>query len=470
MDHIIKHIYRIIALLAIIAIVACSPDLEEDAQIEQPEPTNIQAPQLQNQQSQNPQNKPQEKTESTPIPAADLNNSEKELYAPASNIKAVEENNPQQSVQPVQAQIYAPPTRIGEVSKATTVKVALLIPLSGEYASLGQSFLDAAVMAIYDKYSGLASREITAKIELLPKDSGDNIETAEKATQDALQEGAKIILGPVFSKQVSAVASIAKSKNIPVITFSNNIAVAGEGVYLFGFIPEQQVTRIVQYSLSKKITNLAALVPSNPYGAAIIKQLSAEVRKNGNRIHPREYYPEDLSTLDNNIGRLARFLQDDPGKNRALFIAEGGEKLKILVEKLTASGIKSSDIQMLGTGLWDDPEVNKLANLSGGWFASSPPENYKAFEQHFIKTYSYKPDRRASLSYDAVALATTIAIAAKGENFDKSLITDAVGFNGPANGIFRFRDDGTIERGLAILSVNSQGFITIDPAPTMFNQ
>ncbi len=365
---------------------------------------------------------------------------------------------------------YAPPSHIDEATKAVTVKVGLLIPLSGTEKELGKSLLDAAVLAIYDKYAVLSPREISAKVELLPEDTGDSIEGAEKAAQDAIQSGATLLLGPVFSKQVTAVASIARSKHVPIVTFSNNIAVAGDGVYLFGFIPEQQVGRIVQYSVAHQITNIAALVPSNPYGATIVKQLSAEVKKLGGRAYPIEYYPQDMRALDVNVGRLARFLQDEPTKGRALFIAEGSQKLKTLTDTLTANGVPPGSIQLLGTGLWDDAEITRWPNLTGGWFASSPPEKYHAFEQHFLATYGYVPERRASLSYDAVALASTVAISAAGTGFPAATLTDPVGFSGPANGIFRFHDDGTIERGLCVLSVTPQGFKTIDPAPTSFIQ
>lgn len=392
-------------------------------------------------------------------------------YAPPSNIKT---EPPGAQVSPENPP-YGVPTRIGEAVNIPTIKVGLLLPMTGTSSALGQSMLDAAVLAVYDKYASMAQRDINARIELLPEDTGDSIEGAEKSAQDAIEAGATILLGPVFGKQVSAVASIARHKNVPVITFSNNATVAGDGVYLFGFIPEQQVIRVIQYAITRKFTNVAALVPSNPYGATIVKQLSAEMRKNGGRAHPIEYYQENMSSLDINVGRLSRFLQEQQSAgttagNQALFIAEGGAKLKTLTDTLTMNGINSSKVQLLGTGLWDDTDITKLTTLSGGWFASSPPEKYHSFEQHFQTAYSYKPDRRASLSYDAVALAATLANAAGTKGFTTSLIVDPVGFNGPANGIFRFHEDGTIERGLSVLAISPNGFKTVDPAPTLFNQ
>ena len=455
-------VYRLIAFLAITALFACVPPLPEE-----------EAPKIPVAKAVAPARKPPvvkpipEKTETKPEGAFLEEEKKQDDFAPATHITGGDEK--EQKI-PLDDKDFAPATKIGEAAKSTTVKVGLLIPMSGDSVELGKSLLDAAVLAVYDKYSGLSSRETTARIELLPKDTGDTIEAAEKAAQDVLQEGAEIILGPLFSKQVSAVASIAKVKKVPVITFSNNISVAGDNVYLFGFIPEQQVTRIVQYYLNRKNNNIAALVPSNPYGAAIVKQLSAEVRKKGGRAHPIEYYSEDMSALDKNVGRLSRFLQEDTTKGQSLFIAEGGEKLKILTDTLAGNGINSQNIQFLGTGLWDDPETQKLPNLYGAWFASSPPERYQEFEKHFFATYAYKPERRASLSYDATALIINLALGSSGKGFPKEMILDQVGFNGPANGIFRFHDDGTIERGLSILMITGTGFKTVEPAPTTFNE
>ncbi|MEI7669400.1 MAG: penicillin-binding protein activator [Pseudomonadota bacterium] len=448
-------LYRFFAVIAIITVFSCAPLDEQQDEEKQP----IESP-IKNQKNiKAPEQKPEANQSS--------NNDKKDDYAPATKTK-IEESKPPEAI--IADPNYAAQTKIGEASYSKTVKVALLIPMSGDSESLGKSMLDAAVLAVYDKYSTLSSRETTAKVELLPKDTGDSIEQAEKATQDAIQEGAEIILGPLFSKQVSAVAGIAKSKKIPVVTFSNNVSVAGDGVYLFGFIPEQQVTRIVNYQLNKSNSNIAALVPSNPYGATIVKQLSTEVRKHGGRAHPIEYYSEDTSNLDNNVGRLSRFIQEEPNKNQALFIAEGGAKLKIISDTLFANGITTKNVQLIGTGLWNDTELLKIPNLFGGLFASSPPEKYSEFEKHFVATYSYKPERRASLSYDAAALAINIALFSKGNGFPKNIITDQVGFNGPANGIFRFHDDGTIERGLSVLMITNSGFKTIEPAPTTFNE
>jgi len=449
--------YLLFSLIAMLAVNACQPPEQRIRQEAKPAPVAaVPKPVAVNPASTTPNTVILQEPE------------KKEDFAPATSINGANKNGAKKEVTPDGN--YAPPTQLGQASESPTIKVALLIPMSGESELLGKSLLDAAVLAIYDKYSSLPNRDTTAKVELLPKDTGDTIETAEKVTQDALAEGAEIILGPLFSKQVSAVSAIAKSKKIPVITFSNNVGVAGDGVYLFGFIPEQQVSRIVLYALQDKGRNISALVPSNPYGATIVKQLSTEVRKTGNRAHPIEYYSEDISALDSNVGRLARFFQDDPNKNQALFIAEGGDRLKVISDTLFANGINSGNIQLLGTGLWDDPALLKLPNMYGAIFASSPPEKYAEFEKHFFANYSYKPERRASLSYDLVALVINLALASKGNGFPKAIITDNVGFNGPANGIFRFHEDGTIERGLSVLKITGTGFKTIDAAPVSFNQ
>jgi branched-chain amino acid transport system substrate-binding protein len=462
-----QYIYRLFLLLCFFVVTSCTQP-PEDAKI-LPKNLPIKASTI-SEKPYKPQPKPEKTIEKT---ISDVNNAVKapkpeDEFAPATKIAGGDD---EKQVKPIIPDAnYAPATQIGEAAKTATVKVGFLIPMSGESSELGKSLLDAAVLAIYDKYSTISSRDNTAKIELLPKDTGDSIENAERAAQEAIAEGAEIIIGPLFSRQVSGVAAIAKNKKVPVITFSNNVSVAGDGVYIFGFTPEQQVTRIVQYYIKNKNSNIAAIVPSTPYGAAIIKQLSTEVRKKGSRVQPIEYYSEDMASLDKNIIRLSRYLQEEQSKGQSLFIAEGGDKLKILTDNLAYNGITASNVQYIGTGLWDDVTTLKLPHLYGAWFASSPPDKYQEFEKYFVKTYNYKPDRRASLSYDATALIINIALSSGGKGFPKNIITDQVGFNGPANGIFRFRDDGVIERGLSILMITANGFKTVEPAPSSFNE
>jgi hypothetical protein len=149
-----------------------------------------------------------------------------------------------------------------------------------------------------------------------------------------------------------------------------------------------------------------------------------------------------------------------------LLLPEGGQALGTIIRTLNTRGVNSSTVQLLGTGIWDDAALVRRVSLDGAWFASSPPQGTIAFEQRFRNTYQYAPPRIASLAYDAVALAVTLAMAP--EPFGPTMITSNAGFAGPANGIFRFRPDGKVERGLAVLEVQAGAFKVMSPPPAGF--
>lgn len=345
-----------------------------------------------------------------------------------------------------------------------TVKVGFLVPLSGSSAALGTSMLDAASLALFDKYDSLAPRELTAKVVLVPKDSGDTPESAAKAAKEAIDEGAELLLGPLFSASVNSVAAVARAKGVNLITFSNNRAVLGRGVYLFGFMPEEQARRVANFAAARGITRMGVLAPGNPYGQAVVKELTGVSRSQGTTLAPVQYYPNTEAGMQNAVSAV---LQQADAIN-ALFIAEGGAGLNTIVTQLQQQRFAFDKIRLIGTGLWDDAGLLQMPGVTGGWFASSPADRTAAFEQRFNAKYHYQPARLASLAYDAVALATTLALDGKGGDFSAAAITNPAGFSGPANGIFRFTKDGVCERGLAVMEITPGGFRVIDAAPTSF--
>ncbi|MBV8938550.1 MAG: penicillin-binding protein activator [Alphaproteobacteria bacterium] len=346
------------------------------------------------------------------------------------------------------------------------VKVALLLPLSGDSQALGQAMLDAATLALYDQYFTLKPEQMPVKIVLLPKDTGASPSTTAALTQQAVDEGASLIVGPVFTPFVIAAAPVARKARIPMITLSNNRALAGEGVYVFGFLPEQQVARVAEYAFLKKISSFAALVPSDAYGKTVSDALVASLGGKGIRVSPVERYAQTAENIEAAAGRL----QEAYGRTSfsALFLGEGGSQLNPLLASLKAHGLGHDKVRYLGTGLWDDEETRKLSLLQGAWFASAPPEYYAAFERRFLAAYGYRPQRLSSLAYDAVNLAFLLAARAHGPNFSAGALTSPQGFTGPANGLFRFKPDGTTQRSLTVMEITPSGLAILDPGPKMF--
>lgn len=361
-------------------------------------------------------------------------------------------------------------TQAGLPLKTRTVKVALLIPMTGRFSDLGRAMQDAASLALYDKYAVLSPQQASTKVEILPIDTGDTPDSARDAAQSAVSQGAALILGPIFADAVVAAAPVAEKADIQMISFSNNASVARAGVYIFGFAPDAQTDRVVSFALAQKF-RIAAIVPNNPLGQQVLGIAKARATSLDTAIAPvATYLPQGLG-VEQAADVIAKPVIVEEGKPpqrafNALFIPEVGAPLNTVLQALASRGISAANTQLLGTGLWDDITVAREHNLENALLASSPPELTQSFTARFRNAYNYVPPRIASLSYDAVALAVTLATSDRG--YDAKTLTSPGGFNGPANGIFRFKPNGISERGLAVLRIKSGQFQVVSPAPNMF--
>ncbi len=398
-----------------------------------------------------------------------LDTPERSPYAamPEANPYETHTASPTKQPYPAASATY-PITSQAQTNPAThpqEIRVALLLPLTGKSAELGQAMLDAAMLGLFDKYAALPKDDASPRIMILPKDTGDEPKQAAKAAEEAIGEGAQLILGPLFSDGVSAVKPIAKAHHINVISFSNNRSVAGDNSYLFGFLPEEQVNRVVATAVEKGQQHIGALLPANDYGIVLADTLKDYAAVHGVMLAGIVRYPPDAADITPYIQQLKTGSDGNPQPIDALLLAEGGESFLKLVDNLKRYQLGNDQVRYLGTGLWDERTLLGNPALYGSWFASSPLASYSGFVSRFEAANHYTPPRLASLGYDAVALAATLA---QGGGFDAAHITRASGFEGPANGIFRFHADGTIERGLSVLALTPDGKAEISVAPRMF--
>jgi branched-chain amino acid transport system substrate-binding protein len=337
------------------------------------------------------------------------------------------------------------------------VRVALILPLSagGNAGVAGQAMRNAAEMAL---------AEFNApNIQLLVKDDAGTPDGARVAAQQALDEGAELILGPLFAQSVSIVGQIARSRNIPVIAFSTDANVATRGVYLLSFLPESDVARIVQYAASTGKRSYAALIPDNPYGTVVEAALRQDVGRRGGQVVAIEHYPHDKAAMAGPVHNIALALP----RADSLFIPDGGDALPDIAQALVASGVNTKKIQLLGTGLWDDPRVFQTPALDGGWYAAPDGAGYRNFANRYSARFKQSPVRTATLAYDAVALIAALVKTQGPQRFSFEVLTNPSGFSG-IDGLFRFRPDGTNERGLAVMRVTPTGPQVIAPPPRSF--
>ena len=334
------------------------------------------------------------------------------------------------------------------------VKVGLILPLSaaGNAGVAAQSMKNAAEMALAEFQN--------PNIQLLIKDDGGNAQGAQQGTQQALDEGAEIILGPLFALSVPATAQLTRTRGVSVIAFSTDSSVAGRGVYLLSFLPESDVNRIIEYAASTGKRSFAAMLPDNAYGNVVEAAFKQAVGRRGGRIVAFEKYGPDRSGPARNVAQAL-------GNADALFLADDGDSVVATADALTAAGANLKRVQLLGTGLWDNPRVYNSASLQGGLYAAPDPSGFRAFSGRYRAKYGGDPVRTATLAYDAVALTAALARTQGGQRFSQDVLTNPSGFAG-IDGLFRFRSDGTNERGLAIMRVASGGGQAVAGSPKSF--
>jgi ABC-type branched-subunit amino acid transport system substrate-binding protein len=363
-------------------------------------------------------------------------------------------SNPFSSSQPEAAPGPAGPQQQPQAFGNGQVKVGLILPLSasGNAGVAAQSMKNAAEMALAEFQN--------PNIQLLIKDDGGSSQGAQQGTQQALDEGAEIILGPLFALSVPATAQLARARGVSVIAFSTDSSIAGRGVYLLSFLPESDVNRIVEYSASIGKKSFAALLPENAYGNVVEAAFQQAVGRRGGRVVSLTKYGADRASA-------ARSVAQALGSADALFIADDGDSVVAMADALTAAGANLKNIQLLGTGLWDNPRVFASPNLQGGLYAAPDPSGFRSFSGRYHGKYGSDPVRTATLAYDAVALVAALAHTQGQQRFSPDVLTNPSGFAG-IDGLFRFRSDGTNERGLAVMRVGSGGGVPVAGSPKSF--
>ncbi|HEY0218912.1 MAG TPA: penicillin-binding protein activator, partial [Afipia sp.] len=301
---------------------------------------------------------------------------------------------------------------------AGRVKVGLILPLSGagNAGVAGNSMKNAAEMALAEFQN--------PDLQLLIKDDAGTSNGAQQAAQQALDESSEIILGPLFGLSVPAVAQPARTRSISVIAFSTDSSVAGRGVFLLSFLPESDVNRIVDYAASTGKRSFAALLPENAYGNVVEVAFKQRVSERGGRVVAFQKYSSDPSQMQS----AARTMAQSLGAADALLLADDGDVLGRLAEQLTAGGADLKRIQLLGTGLWDNPRVFADSTLQGGIYAAPDPTGFRAFSKRYRAKYGQDPVRTATLAYDAVALVAALAKTQGGQRFSAETLINPSGF------------------------------------------
>ena len=337
-------------------------------------------------------------------------------------------------------------------SDANRNRVAVLVPLTGANAGVGQSIANAANLALLDTGG--------SRIRMTVYDTGKGVQAA---ANQALADGNRLFLGPLRAEDVRALAPIARRAGVPVIAFSNDTDVAGDGVYLLGFTPSQSVRRVVGYARTRGLQRFAALTPEGVYGRRAGQAMIGAVGREGGRLIGMQSYDRSAASLRGAVTRLG-----GQGDYDAVLIADSGRMAATGAPIIRAGGGASA--RLLGTELWStEGDLGRTAALRGAWYAGPSDVMFNQLRTRYRARYGVNPYRLASLGYDAVLLAVRIAKDWRiGRPFPQQALRDPGGFAG-VDGAFRFGSDGIAEHALEVREVTATGSTIVSPAPRSFD-
>ncbi len=364
----------------------------------------------------------------------------------------------------------APAARLADKDE---VRAALLVPLSGPQAVLGQALSNAAQLALFE----LAD----PRFNLIPIDTKGTAEGAAAAATQALTQGADIVLGPLFSPEVKAAAPLAREHGVPLLAFTTDRNALGNGVYTLGFLPGSQVARVVAHARAQGKERFALLARSDEYGRAVADSFRAAVAAQGGQVVKVEFYDPQAADLTPAVRRVTDADARGRGKGKetnqatgpvpfdALMIPDDGSRLRQLASLATYYDVNPERVLLLGTLLWDDPRLSNEPSLQGGFYPAAPTAAHQEFEGRYAKAFGPLPGRIggiASIAYDATALAAILARQPQGD-YSATSLTNPAGFAG-VDGVFRLTADGASERGLAVRQITASGPREVSPAPAAF--
>lgn len=343
-----------------------------------------------------------------------------------------------------------------------SAKIAVLLPLTarGQAAPVANGLKQAAELALFEQNN--------PNVALIFKDTAGTIEGARAAAEGAAADGAVLILGPLYAQNVKAARTAPAAQHIPMIAFSNDRTVAGPGTYLLGFLAEDEVDRIVAFAAGRGKRRFAALLPNDSYGRIVKRAFHAAVARSGGQVVAAQDYPPGTTGLLSPARKLFERVRTAGERGQpvdAVFIPGGPDVLPSLAPLLNYANGNAMQIRFLGSGGWDYPSVGRNSMFVGGWYPAPDPRGWREFSKRFVKTFGSAPPRIASLSYDAVTIAVTLAQSyPKGQRYTPANLARPSGFIG-VDGPVRLNGNGIPDRGLAILEVQKFGSQVIDPAP-----
>lgn len=349
------------------------------------------------------------------------------------------------------------------IDRSEPVAVALLVPRGSGNSSdevLAGALENAARLAISDLGD--------VAINLRVYSTAGSPATAQSVAQQAVADGASIILGPVYGENANAAAVAVASTGVNVLAFSNNSAIAGGNLFILGPTFENTANRLTSYAVRQDKGRMVVVHSEDVAGRAGRAAIEAGLARAGGTavgVVSHEFSQNGVMQAVPQIVSAAR-----AGEAQSIFMtADTPGALPLLTQLLPESGITPETTQFIGLTRWDIPsQTTSLPGVQGGWFALPDPTMTARFRSRYEAAYGTSPHPIGGLAYDGIAAIGALVESGRADALSRSALTQNAGFQG-VNGVFRLRADGTNERALAVAQIRDNQVIVIDPAPRAFS-
>ncbi|MDQ7777909.1 penicillin-binding protein activator [Paracoccus aminovorans] len=382
-----------------------------------------------------------------------------DLRRPAARIAAVLAAMTLAACEPVGTGASGPQTGQA-IDPSQPVPVALLVPGgNADLDWLARSLTNSARMAAADARG--------ATIDLRVYNAGSEPGAAVASANQAVSEGAKIILGPLFADSANAVGNAMAPRGVNVLSFSNNTDIAGGNVFVLGNTFDNVADRLVKYGVRNGKRRILMVAEDDAAGQVGARAIERAIQRNGASLAGSAVHPVSKQGIDGIIPNVTAAALS--GNVDAVFLtANQGAVLPYLTDRLADAGVTSASVQMMGLTRWDQPSARlQLRGVQGGWFAIPDTTMKAQFDQRYRAAHGETPHELGSLGYDGVAAIAALVRAGKRNALTTAGLTQNSGFAG-IQGAFRLRRDGTNERALAVATVRGNQLVVLDPAPRSF--
>ncbi len=349
------------------------------------------------------------------------------------------------------------------IDTSKPVPVALLVPKgsgkSGD-AILAQSLENAARLAIGDLQG--------VNIDLRVYDTAGRADTAAAKATEAVAAGAKIILGPVYAEAANAAGLAVRGKNINVLSFSNNPAIAGGNVFILGPTFDNTANRLARYAAAQGKSKIVVVHGNDAAGTSGRAAIERGINGSSARTAGTVGYDLSQQGVIDAIPRV-RDAVGSSGADALFLTATTAGALPLFTQLLPEAGVTRETVQYIGLTRWDiPPQTLELPGVQGGWFALPDPTATQQFKSRYSAAYGGVPHPIGGLAYDGVAAIGALVGAGRSDALSGAALTQSAGFQG-VGGIFRLLGNGTNQRGLAVATIQNNKVVVIDSAPRSFS-